>query len=185
MYTVQKDDFVLTFKKEKAGVVVALEREDRRKGGKYKEKHIFSMVNEDIYKLRDNKWDLLDTDTLRHQRKPENNKEKAAFNLIEVLKLYPIHNAYLKLEFDELFFLQALAYDLANDVPKLQKWLPIGNYFLLYDDELESFHEGWHYVYKMPRALGVPMSTFLDHPQKLIRSKEDVEFEEAIGKLKI
>lgn len=167
MYRVNKGDFSLTFMAEKEGIVLKVERKD------CKEKHHFCLASNKVYKTVNNKWKLIDTATINHNGNP-NYLERYAFDLVQVSLYFPIENKHLKLEFDELFFLQALAYDLENSTRDLEKWLPPGKVFNLMGDKLVSYHEGWEYTCEMPRSKGLSVSDFLDKPYKEISKSNEL-----------
>jgi hypothetical protein len=171
-YKVNKEDFSLTFTSDikKKGIILKVSRK------KCEEVHYYSLVFSKvfkIYKLINGAWALIDTSTIKHEKSPTF-LEKGGFDLIYVMLCYPIEGKYLKLKFDELFFLQAFAYDLENSTRDLEVWLPPGKEFSFIDDKLVSYHEGWEYTCEMPRSLGFTVDDFISQPYKEISKTKEL-----------
>ena len=74
--------------------------------------------------------------------------------------MFPIEGEYLKMRREEIYFLQALVYDLLID-PERLSWLPIGVDYTFEGGYLRSIYNGWQYDYELPALLGVKD---LEHP---------------------
>lgn len=159
-YKVIKDDYILRFTKETKGLILKVSHK------KINESKYFSIVPPgNVYLYLKEKWELLDTSTLQHERKAENYIERSSYDLIKTILLFPLAEV-LTLTYDEIFFLQALAYDMFTEN---KSWLPVGNEYELKDSKLISQVDGCTYTYDMPTALGISLHDFLNKENTYVK----------------
>lgn len=167
IYKVIKNNYILRFTKEKKGLVLKISHK------KVSENKYFSIVPPgNVYMYIKNKWELLDTATLKHERKAENYIEKSSYDLIRIIQLFPLKEI-LELSYDEIFFLQALAYDLFTGD---RNWLPIGTEYEFVKDKLISKDNGYTYTYEMPSCLGISLDDFLNKENNYIKKEKKKTF---------
>lgn len=159
-YKVIKDNYILRFTKEIKGLILKVSHK------KASESKYFSIVPPgNVYLYLKEKWELLDTSTLQHERTAENYIERSSYDLIKTILLFPLAEI-LTLSYDEIFFLQALAYDMFTEN---KSWLPVGNEYQLKDSKLISSIDGCTYTYDMPTALGISLHEFLNKENTYVK----------------
>ena len=166
MYKVTKNNYILKFTKEEKGLVLKVSHK------KSSESKFFSIISPGNVYMYNDKWDLLDTSTLTHERESKNYIERSSYDLIKVILLFPIKEI-LTLNYDEIFFLQALSYDLFTNV-NMSDWLPIGNEYEFVDGTLISKYKGYTYTYEMPSNLGISLEDFLNKKNDHVKKEKKI-----------
>lgn len=173
MYKVTKNNYILRFTKEKKGLILKVSYISK----KATESKYFSIIPPgNVYMHIKEKWELLDTSTLKHEREAQNYIERSSYDLIRVILLFPIKEP-LVLTYDEIFFLQALSYDLFTEN---KSWLPLGNEYKFVKDHLVTIYDKTTYVYEMPTSLGISLEQFLNKENNYIKKQKQKRFLEKI-----
>ncbi len=168
MYKVIKDNYTLAFTKNTKGLILKLSHK-KSKDNKY-----FSIIAPGNVFIFNKDWELLDTSTLKHEKESNNYIEKSSYDLIKVILLFPIVEP-LTLNYDEMFFLEALTYDLFMNCDNMSKWLPLGNEYVFSKGQLISKFEGQTYEYDMPSNLDISLEDFLNKENKFIKKRKNLK----------
>ena len=150
-YTVKKDGFVMEISKERENIILSVDYDMI--------KEYYTLVKDMVFKLIKGEWKMLNTKGLKYEKDLLKN-EKGVLDLTQVISMFPIEGHYLVLNRDEIYFLQALIYDLLVH-PQRLTWLPIGTEYIFEGGYLKSIHNGWQYEYELPALLGIKD---LEHP---------------------
>ncbi len=145
-YIVRKGEFIIEITKEKDSIIVAVDYDMI--------KEYYTLVKNAVFKLIGGKWKMLNTDSLKYEKELLK-YEKGVLDLTQVITMYPVEGEYLKLRREEIYFLQALIYDLL--IGKNLDWLPVGTDYTFENGHLKSVYDSYEYEYPFP-------SKDLSHP---------------------